>query len=360
MLVTTVHDPEVFAADCMADHLYRALMCRHATDLVRCHVLIVDQGNSIGNAVRDKLAQFETPVFQRLSAALTGMSVIRRPVIQKTYDALSDMVLPTTATALALSDSQGIDATLVSPDGKVALGLALGDHLPDNLRTLSEYAETRSNQPEATGPHPDGMPQRRFVEAIVEPFVRWSSKLSVIDRYVGQARFGWNPAQPDSSNWPAFKRTIQCLYRTWADRCRAEKMAAFEIVTEPNPGDKWGAEWQTNWCQDGVPGDCNLQARLIGESLELGSGSLVRLVRTRYRNDPRRDLSKAKHDRFLVSNLGHVLCFPAGFDLIGPNGFLREFSVFLQRNESAPSDEGAPGRMLAAADLGVWRYEAQA
>lgn len=361
MLVTSVHDPDVFDGKRMADDLYKGLVCDHAMHLAHCHILVVDEENRIGAALKDRLqelAKSQPPsrVFQLLSAALTGARLIRRPINRDAYDALAGMVpgdiTPTTATALALSDGPEIDATLVSADGKAALDLAERGH--SRVFTLQSYACSDAKQREFDsmgGASLNRMSQKDFVDRIIEPFVRWSSKITLIDRYVCKARFDWDPRsrEPDKFNWPFFQRTIKCLYDTWAERCRARK-DTFEVVTRPNRN--WGEEWQRTWCEQGFPGDVQRQAQLLGESLGLGQGGVVRLVQTRDR-DPHRDLTDLEHDRYLVSNLDHVLNFTSGFDLIKPNGSLTECQVFLQRNA------GAASRMLTARDLGVWRYEPQ-
>jgi len=339
MLVASVHDPEVFSAKSVENPLYRGLLCDHAMHMAHSHVMVCDLEGLIGKALMAGLAKLPGDVFKKLEAVLANpASIVRLPIQDDICAAITNIMpdRPVTATALALSRQNGVDATIVSQDGREAIQLAdLGN---SRIMTLDEYAINARKDCERAGMGAvslNGMSKGGFIRDILEPFLRWSEKIVLFDPMLARSMFGQNTAW---SNWPVFRRTIRCIYETWTESCLKPK-DSFEVVTLPNT--RWDEEWQRRWIEQGLPDDYEQQARLLAQDLDLGL-ACVRLIPP--------EIKELQHDRYLVSNRGKILSFSRGFDFLREDDKLIECAVSLYTEGRGRS----VSRLLSSRDLAKW------
>ena len=354
MLIASVLDPGLFTQDCRRDPTIRALLVDHLMHVAHCHIMICDQDNLLGKAIVKGLASLPPCIAQQLSVAFIGDAarIVRLAIPAQDTQSILDILpdLPLTATAMALSNQPGVDATLASQDGYEAIHMTELPH--DRVFSLSSYADSNVKRREYDSMgsvSTKDMPQREFCDNIINPFVRWANKVIMIDKIVATSFFDHTPGD-QGSNWPIFSRTIKCIYQAWKEECKVEP-DSFEIITCPNQMRNWEKPHQSHWLAEGVQHDYTKQARLIGETLMRDglTGELrVRLIKTN-------NLRAVAHDRYLVNNRSAILNFSRGFDLIHtPQGILTETAVSLYRER----EQGSVSRILTAGDAAVWESPA--
>lgn len=318
MMVTSVCSPGVFAGEQLKDAKTLALARDRLKHMAFCHYWICDKQGTLHAQLRGLLSKLPQSLANMIGESIAGNSMrIVRLAQPQPMPGIQDELAnePGSALAIAFAGGTGVDVCFVTEDGFTAAELA--GCATKKLATFATYGDTDISAVEYRsmgGLCLGGMHQDKFATQIIGPVLRWSDKVQLFDRNIGRAFGGvYANEMEQGRNWTHFVRTIGFIYNTWEAKC-LRKHNSFEVITAPPP-DKEPAGGMTQWID------------ALGRSLNLGEYGRVKLISTRDH-----EVRHLAHDRYLVTNRNVVLNFTRGFDLIEPNGYLRDCTVCLCRH----------------------------
>lgn len=341
MIVASVHDPSMFAAQHLHDAVYRALVKEHLRQMAHCHVVVCDDGNLLGKELLRLRDTLPPQIRQCFEAAFCSARVIHAPCDQGKLSELCNLLdgTPATAAALALAELPQVDAVLTyddesRADAAQALELVRANtQAADRVYSLAQYSDSavRNREAKSAGsPSLKGMTADSFRREIIAPVVRWAREVTLVDKCLGDAVARENPRSRNRSAWSRFKRTIRLIHQSWCDECQVERVA-FSILTTPARKDSAIAPHEV--------------ARILFDDLAISD------LRIRVLDDSGNEMRKLTHDRYLVTSLPIVLNFSRGFDLVDTDHTLLECAVSIYREQR---DCLTVSRLCSAAPLCTW------
>jgi hypothetical protein len=299
-----VHDPQIF------NELKDGIV-NHVTQLANCHLCICDQENILTRDLLTFLNQASENTKKYMGAFLTDARIVRIKHDEQLFSVILEAWpdYPGSAMALTLSRHDKIDLILASSDTLVAMALLnIQDSRIMSLAQYGDNKELKDREYSCMGSRAiKDMPEEEFCESIIAPFVKWSKKIILIDRWLLKAQFNEQP------NWDNFKRTIRLIYKTWESVCAVERNK-FEIITfpctyiKPDDPDKEAKRKK-------MPDQQNI---FINDLCRKDISEKYLSVKLKKINPTDRE-DKETHDRFLMTSQGMVLNITTGFDLIHLN-----------------------------------------
>ena len=342
MLISSVLDPNILTELGLS-------LVDYAQHIARSHVLVCDKNNVIEKGLLAQLSKLNGLAFERLNAAISPQRIVRIPHDQALLDSLSNDLecMTDSATALSLSGNDKVDVVLASELAVLALE-EKGICAP-KVMAYSAYQESPYKQIEqesCSSQSLNQISQENFSKKIIEPVVRWASKVILIDKMLCKVMYSAKGQKEDNHHkihWNSYKRTIRLIYKTWAERC-ASKRDSFEIVT-------FEVNRNTRRAQDQlkVPSDPTIQIEELAADL---CGKKIPRDFLRIRLKPFRDQDPegVTHDRYLVTSQNVILNFSRGFDLITSENCCRDCTVSLYTEPRANSRKTV-SKVLAMRDV---------
>ena len=317
MLVASVHDPDVFCLE-QRDKLYCAYVLEHARKMAFCHVPIICEALRSGldsaiKALPSDVRGFMEEALKRkveLEPEAAAIECVRKDTV----------LLGQQSACVALRNVDAIDAVVTTKSVEDVVLRAYPED--DKVRTFENYSGTPAwrKEKDAFGFKPIGrMDNEDVLARFVTPFVRWATKLVLIDPYVSKTFAGARRDPRDKKNkghWGQFARTIKAVYGSW-HQARNELQLPQDVL-----------EIRTVCVDDEDPKDL---AKGIWQGIGAESG--VEVVVLDYRS-----IRNINHDRFLVSNNNTVLTVSRGFDLFREEGVSAACTVSLGNTKTEERD----------------------
>ncbi len=316
MIASVAIDPNCLEPLFGTDESAKALAFACLSLALQSHILVTDKERKLLLALE---SHCQSPLFPPvlrsvLEARLNSQAIVEIESESSRRDALSRLpgdVRPESRVLLSLRADK-LDALITDDEGFFCAKHAALDST--NLFTLGKFILSELGCRLMLGGgvcETAGMERKHFEERVIYPIVKWSEQVSLVDRFICTAMYQRAP------NWDEFKRTIQCVYQTWWNRCELER-GRFVVLTVPRrrEGEPYPSEKEQK-----------KQAKELMTALELGPGALVKLIKL-----PDEYRSEVQHDRYLITNRGIHLNLSRGFDMIKGDDTLLSSTISLFRD----------------------------
>lgn len=308
MIVTSIHDPAIFApARFDENDQYAGRIAERLNVIRHRHLLVVDDtgGKSIiAKAIANNLLQSSDPRTQMIAnAVVTPKRCLRLPVDPNRRSRIAQWIEePGSAESVALAGHGGVDVCVV--DRETMEAIEAEEISLDRITTLAQYHTTDAARLETIGQGGAAvgtLTVQQFLAQIVQPVMYWAKKLTIIDKMISRAAFGdsSDPTGTPSSNWPKFDQTLKAVFDEW-DKGPFAQDDRLTVITDS----------ASHIRRDG---DCILGNDLAAELAQRLSipTHRVRVILKRPEN-----VRAINHDRYLVTNHGFCIGITGGFDLI--------------------------------------------
>ena len=313
MIVTSIHDPDVFSPSRAEDAAYIGLLTQHMRNVTQHHVIISDTENRMGRRV---LANFKElpPKLQQVLSALPPERIVRLKPVEARLEKMDNtgILEEGSAEAVALTGYPFVDVFVASDAAMLAMedvGISIS-----KCSTLEQYPASAAADKQQLGDEAiqiGGEPDTFLRDNVLCPVLNWATEVGLYDKMLCRAVLG------ASSNRNSFRKTVQFIYDTWKGGT-GHGNGRFRIVTVEDS-------------DRAVAG----QAAALAEKLQLPKEKVQILVKSgKY-------ASRYQHDRYLATNQSFVVGFSHGFDIIDEKGICRPCEVSLRRRKSKdePLDE---------------------
>ncbi len=321
MLLATTFDPAVL--DSCSDEAYSACLADHFRGIISCHVLVGQNGTRIKSELQQRIEALPHCLQSR---AMNLFPELRDRLIMLDFqdeDATlqQEYICAASRAAAMLANSiQEIDAGIVHKDTKAAAELEAEQNNASHNNKLFTLPEFRSN-PIADREHQAvtpiaGLSLAQFQTKIIKPLVYWAKHVKLIDKQLGQA------VADEGANLVSFQETVRLIYDTWhtGHFTSSGKPGRFELITV------------TEKRKSGHL----VTAEGVANAMDPGERRILFRVKPPVRGN---DLFKARHDRYISTNLDIAFGFSSGLDALGHGGKLGAGDIYLRHRPRNDEDD---------------------
>lgn len=327
MIVTSVHDPAIFAPERFTENRhYLGRIVERLRIVANCHLMATDATDKGGSVIFTALQQIacqNTTIGMYLNAVLRPERCIRLPIDPTRHAKIRDIITSAgSAEAVALAGHTGVDTCILDEETFTATEMAGVSRT--KLTTLADYHTSKAFQQEilAFGGKPvSDLTKEQFLQKIVRPVVYWAPQVIIIDKMIGKAAFGSdikaNTVGTPSTNWPQFNSTLNDIFKIW-DKGVHSSGKRLRIITES----------VTNVMKDDQLVHAPELAIMLARRLTIPTDRVEIVLKNA---DAVKNID---HDRYLLTNHGFVIGISHGFDLLRSEDKCGVSDVYLRQAQS--------------------------